>query len=78
MKPSQQLMTVIIPVFNEERTLDEILKRVLAVDPQSKEIIVVNDCSTDSSKSILEKWSGTEKLLVIHHEKTGAKEQPRI
>lgn len=77
--PTQQkrsetlLLTVIIPVFNEERTLDEILKKVLAVEPKNKEIIVVNDCSTDSSKIILEKWSDTKQIFVIHHEENRGK-----
>ena len=62
------LLTVIIPVFNEERTLDEILTKVLSVEPRNKEIIVVNDCSTDSTKTILEKWSDKKHLFVIHHE----------
>jgi glycosyltransferase involved in cell wall biosynthesis len=62
------LLTVIIPVFNEERTLDEIIEKVLSVEPQNKEIIIVDDCSTDSSGDILEKWCTTYQLLVVSHE----------
>lgn len=45
-------LSVIVPVFNEERTIATILERVRAV-PVRKEIIVVDDCSTDSTREIL-------------------------
>lgn len=47
------LLSVIIPVFNEERTISTILERVRAIDIP-KEIIVVDDCSTDGTRTILE------------------------
>jgi glycosyltransferase involved in cell wall biosynthesis len=51
------LVTVIVPVFNESATLEELLKRVAAVD-FPKEILVVDDCSTDGSREILERLAG--------------------
>ena len=47
-------LSIIIPCYNEERTLDLIVKEVLAVDTgkTSKEIIIVDDCSTDTSAKI--------------------------
>jgi glycosyltransferase involved in cell wall biosynthesis len=45
-------LSVIIPVFNEENTIQEILRRVDAVDIP-KEIIVVNDGSTDNTSALL-------------------------
>lgn len=47
------LVTLVMPVFNEVRTLAEILRRVVAVD-FPKEIIIVDDCSTDGSREWLE------------------------
>jgi glycosyltransferase involved in cell wall biosynthesis len=59
-------LSVLIPVYNEESTVEEVLRRVDAVD-LDKEIIVVDDCSTDRTQQIL---SGLERedLLVITHD----------
>jgi glycosyltransferase involved in cell wall biosynthesis len=45
-------ISVVIPVYNEKATIDEILRRVLDTDGR-KEIIVVDDCSTDGTRQIL-------------------------
>ena len=49
-------VSVVIPVFNEHSTLHEIVAQVRAVDVD-KEIILVDDCSTDGSRSLVEKLS---------------------
>ena len=48
-------VTVIIPNFNEEKTIIEILKRVnnQKTEDMDMEIIVIDDCSTDRSKELL-------------------------
>jgi len=46
-------VSIVIPVYNEKNTIDEILRRVLDTEPR-KEVIVVDDCSTDGTKQILE------------------------
>jgi glycosyltransferase involved in cell wall biosynthesis len=46
------LLSVVMPVFNERETIEEIIRRVLAV-PVRKELIVVDDCSTDGTRDIL-------------------------
>ncbi len=45
-------LSVVIPVYNERATLREILRRVVAVD-LDKELVLVDDCSTDGSRDIL-------------------------
>jgi glycosyltransferase involved in cell wall biosynthesis len=50
------LLSVIIPVYNEEKTLETMLSKVFNV-PVDKEIIVVNDGSLDKTEQILEKVS---------------------
>lgn len=51
-------LSVVIPVYNEEQTIEEIIRRVLAVDVGlEKEIIVVDDCSQDGTREILERLS---------------------
>jgi glycosyltransferase involved in cell wall biosynthesis len=48
-------LSVIIPVYNEINTIDEILSRVLEVD-LPKEVIVVDDCSMDGTREFLKEW----------------------
>ncbi|MFZ5439075.1 MAG: glycosyltransferase family 2 protein [Myxococcota bacterium] len=47
------LVSLVMPVFNEMRTLPEIIRRVVAVD-FAKELIIVDDCSTDGSREWLQ------------------------
>src|SRR5262249_10877215 len=54
-RPSSRLkLSVVIPVFNELATLREIVARVAAVD-LDKEIILVDDASTDGGRALLER-----------------------
>jgi glycosyltransferase involved in cell wall biosynthesis len=46
------LLSVVVPVYNEKETIEEILTRVAAV-PVRKEIIVVDDCSIDGTRAML-------------------------
>jgi len=46
-------LSVVMPVFNERQTIDEIIPRVLAI-PLPVELIVVDDCSTDGTRPHLE------------------------
>lgn len=62
-------LSVIIPVFNEEKTILEILKRVekVKIPKIEKEIVIVDDFSTDGTRGILEKVKGRHK--VYYHKK---------
>ena len=53
-----QTLSIIIPAYNEERTITKILERVLAVniDGIDKELVIVNDCSNDKTKDVLENF----------------------
>ena len=50
-------LSVVIPCFNEEKTLKLIVERVLNYKEIEKEILIVDDCSTDNSKSIINELS---------------------
>ena len=50
--PEGFCLSVVIPIYNEEQTLRKILARVTAI-PVPKEIILVDDCSTDGTRDIL-------------------------
>lgn len=73
------LLSVIIPVYNEEKTIREIVDRVKKIDIP-KEIIIVDDGSKDSTPAILGEMKGvsdsypnTNNQLVIIHKKNGGK-----
>ena len=65
---SNPRLSVVIPVFNERPTIEELLRRVQAVD-MDKEIVVVDDCSTDGSREFLqelaEKSTGHNPAVII-------------
>ncbi|MFO7839800.1 MAG: glycosyltransferase family 2 protein [Desulfosalsimonadaceae bacterium] len=65
-------LSVIIPAYNEEDTIQELIERVQAVD-LPKEIIVVNDCSTDRTKEILEAYLGDDSVRVVNHHANSGK-----
>src|SRR5262245_48695735 len=67
-------LSVIIPVYNEEGTLEELIQRVRATGLVD-EIVAVNDGSTDCSTVILErlKCSGEPHLTVLHHSRNRGK-----
>ena len=56
--------SVIIPCFNERGTINELIDRVLA-SPINKEVIVVDDCSTDGSRELLIERSRTRADIVV-------------
>jgi len=61
--PREPKLSVVIPVYNERRTVEEVLRRVHAV-AIAKEIIVVDDGSTDGTRELLEKIAREESPLV--------------
>jgi glycosyltransferase involved in cell wall biosynthesis len=58
-------ITIIIPVYNEEDRIKEALERVTASRPGKwvKEIIVVDDGSTDKTREVLKKWETKVKII---------------
>lgn len=66
-------LSVVIPVFNEKNTIEEIIRRVGSVDVgMEKEIIVVDDFSGDGTREILKKL-GSAGVKVFCHEKNMGK-----
>mgnify|MGYP002622857073 CR=1 FL=1 len=57
--PDSFLLSVVMPVYNERNTLPEILDRVKAV-PLKKEIVLVDDCSTDGTRDLLKELAQRE------------------
>ena len=65
-------LSVLIPVHNEERTLERVLDAVEG-RPEVSEIVLVNDGSTDATKQILQARSFKVPAQVIHHERNRGK-----
>ena len=67
-----KLISIIIPVYNEENTIKIILNRVLDQKQYDKEIIVINDFSTDNTKSLIEDHF-LDKIKFINNDKNYGK-----
>lgn len=67
------LLSVIIPVFNEEKTVLEIIERVRRCGVPRLQLIIVNDCSSDATRDKLDSLSPSEDLIILHHEKNQGK-----
>ena len=48
-------ISIIIPCYNEENTIKIIIEKVLKFNLYEKEILVIDDCSTDRSREIIKK-----------------------
>ena len=57
-------VSVVIPVFNERKTIREIVRKVKATS-REKEIIIVDDCSTDGTRQILKGFEGDPQIRVV-------------
>ncbi|MCA8913351.1 MAG: glycosyltransferase family 2 protein [Planctomycetes bacterium] len=69
-------LSIVLPVFNEQQFIDEILGRVRdAALPEgvTREIIVVDDCSTDATREKLKEWESAPGFRVLYHEKNTGK-----
>lgn len=71
-KPSScQCLSIVIPAFNEEKTILTLVERVLSVDLDgiTKEIIIVNDCSRDQTGKIIDELASAHPGTVraVHH-----------
>ncbi|MDG3006823.1 glycosyltransferase family 2 protein [Paludisphaera mucosa] len=62
--PPDFLLSVVIPVYNEHKTIHEILRRVRAV-PIRKQIILVDDCSRDGTADVLRELAKADDDLVV-------------
>jgi glycosyltransferase involved in cell wall biosynthesis len=71
-------LSIIIPAYNEEKTIQKLLDKVMLADLGSikKEIIIVNDCSKDRTKELIENYINShtqENIRLIDQEKNQGK-----
>ena len=65
-------LSVVIPVYNEAATVHRLIRRVLAA-PYHKELIIVDDGSTDGTAEALQQFAGTPNLCILTHAVTRGK-----
>jgi len=66
-------LSIVIPCYNEAKTIETIVQAVRDSSIPEKEIIVVDDCSTDGTRDILQNVIAPSGVLVIYHEKNQGK-----
>lgn len=65
-------LSIIMPIYNERETLEKIVEKVQTV-PIKKEIIMVDDGSTDGTREILKEYENVQNIKVIYHTKNMGK-----
>jgi glycosyltransferase involved in cell wall biosynthesis len=68
------LVSIIVPVFNEAATVSSVIDRLLTIDlPGAREIIVVNDGSTDGTRAALESVPVNPAVIFMHSDRNRGK-----
>ena len=65
-------LSIVIPVYNEKGTLCEVTRRVEAVDME-KEIIIIDDGSTDGTRNLLKEYEEREGYTVVYQPRNKGK-----
>jgi len=63
----EAVLGVIVPAFNEERSVQQIVQRVLA-ETCVQQVVVVDDCSTDGTLVAAKRCAADPRVTVLHHE----------
>lgn len=66
---NNELVSIIVPVFNAENFIEETIKTVLDQTYTNWELIFVNDCSTDKTEIILKKYMNDTRFRLINNNK---------
>ena len=68
-------VSIVVPVYNEDQMIEGVLRMILGVDfgGYSREVVVVNDGSSDRTREILKKFPEAKDLRIIHRETNGGK-----
>ncbi|MGN0246142.1 MAG: glycosyltransferase family 2 protein [Lachnospiraceae bacterium] len=73
MKLEDTILSIVIPCYNEKENILNVLDKIDQVQGFKKEIIVVDDCSTDGTRDILETQVKNRVAKLVYHEKNGGK-----
>lgn len=73
MYSDEKLLSIVIPCYNEENNILALVNKVLESPVKNKEIIVVDDCSKDGTRKVLEDQVEPLVSKVIYHDVNGGK-----
>jgi len=68
--PMSETLSIVIPAYNEERTIHRILDKIKAVElvaGMQKELIITNDCSTDDTEGAIKRYMDANPSLPIRY-----------
>lgn len=65
-------LSVVMPVYNEKKTVEEVMRRILGL-AMEKELVIVDDASTDGTREILARYENTPYVRIFYHEKNQGK-----
>ena len=68
---SEPLISVIVPVYNVERYLDQCMESIVGQSYPHLEILVVDDGSTDGSGELCDRWAGRDERIRVIHQPNG-------
>ncbi|WP_051233584.1 glycosyltransferase family 2 protein [Butyrivibrio sp. NC3005] len=66
-------VSIVLPVYNGEGSIDDAIKSVVNQTYNNIELIIVNDCSTDNTKSIMENWARRDNRIRVVNNGTNQK-----
>lgn len=69
----EKVLSIVIPCYNEENSILTLVNKVLESPIKNKEIIVVEDCSTDGTRKVLEEQVKPLVSKILYHEKNAGK-----
>jgi glycosyltransferase involved in cell wall biosynthesis len=64
---AERVLGVIVPAYNEERSIERVVRRVLQ-EPSVQQVVVVDDCSSDGTLEAARRCTDDPRVLVKHHE----------
>ena len=70
MMPKKELLSVIVPVYNVEKYLDDCIRSIVNQTYTSLQIILIDDGSADSSFMICQKWAALDHRIDCYHFET--------
>ena len=74
MKEQVPLVSIILPVYTQEQTIEQCIQSLLTQDYPRKELIIVDDGSTDGTPKIIEKYKGLAKVVrTVHSGRSSAR-----
>jgi glycosyltransferase involved in cell wall biosynthesis len=66
-------ISIVVPCYNEKNTIRQIVAAVQAAPVENKEIIIVDDCSTDGTRDVLRDEVASQVDVIVYHERNQGK-----